>query len=442
MVDPLSSLIRTAVTQRSLSGGLQALLQSGAQRGQVQQHNSGQLFVNIKGFQLPLSSTSGSLQAGQFVNIQLQGGQILIEPLLSQTASQSNFSAETARTISTILSQMGIQNPQAEVIAQAMLQSNIPLNRSVLQELVQIFPQLHPESMQALIFLISRRIPLSESMLFWVSRLFSRRENSGKLAQSITNDIGELQEQVGGLDIENVGQIQSGLGGFQQNLKQEFLPLEEESMDELDEDVKQALSKALVSAEAIFSGGTRFDHHLAETVSRLLSFLMALQQQYEAMGKLPLFQELLAKVEALQETLAVQSLENLPEHDTEHPPSFFVKMPIWKDHEADQLEIMFKRIDADQKSGSVDLRFELSKLGPLHARIGWQHPTINIVIHVEDLSIARYLNEHVDVLKKGLRQAGFQTGRIEASQHEVPSTLQPVGANSLHTNLSGIDLRV
>lgn len=442
MVDPLTPHFRASVSQNSLSGGLQQLLQSGSQRGLVQHSNDGKVFVNIKGFALPLPANQTALSSGQAVTVRLQNGQIFVEPVISKTTAAPELNTEATRTISSILSQLGIDTPQAQTVAQAMVQNNIPLNTTVIQELAQTFPQINPETLQSLIFLISRRLPISDAMLYWFIRLTSRRENTGKLTQAVIEDMDGLREQLASQDDEVIQQIHSNLGGFQDQLHQQFLAFQQTASSELEDELKHAVQNALVSAEAVLLNFVENRTALAETVVRLLAYLMELQQQLEQTPHVPLLHDLTEKVEALQEALTAQSLQLLPQVDGHELPSIFVKIPVWKDDGAGEMELLYKPSGSDSRSGSVDLRIEMSNLGPVQIHIGWQHPNLNLGLMVQHQEVKEFLQEHQHVLQDGLSQLGFQIRQIHVQQAQIPSTIQPEIHHSLHTNLSGIDLRI
>lgn len=447
MVEPLVNFIRTAVTQSSLSGGLQQLLQSGSQRGVVQNGSDGKAFVTIKGFQLPLQtnqspgSNQANLQPGQQVTVRLQNGQILIEPVITKPASTPEQATESARTISTILSQLGVSSPQAQVVSHALLQSNIPLNTQVILDLAQAFPQLNPESMQALIFLISRRLPISDSMLYWMTRMNTRRENIGKLAQSVSNDMDELQHQLEDDGSDEIQQIRGNLGDFQDQLQREFLGFQQSERDDIEDDLSHSVKHALVSAESILSGNSTESQNLSETIVRLLAYLLQLQGQLESSPQSLLLQELTAKVEALQEALSAQSMHNIPAVDSDDMQPVFLSLPLWKDHEGEQLELLYKPSGDNQNAGTMDLRVELSNLGALHLHLGWHHPQLNVGINTERKEVKEFLDDHVDDLKDGLSSIGFQVNQVNIHQTEIPSTLKPE-PNPLHAHLSGIDVKV
>jgi hypothetical protein len=318
------------------------------------------------------------LQAGQPVNVKLQNGQILIEPILTKPTPSPEASTETSRTIATILSQLGVSSPQAQVAAQALIQSNIPLNTQVIQDLAQAFPQLNPESLQALVFLISRGLPISDSMLYWLTRMNARRENIGKLTHSVSKDLDELLQQMEEDDSSEMQKVIGNLGNFHDQLQREFLGFQQNSSDEIEDDLTNAVQNALVSAEAILSSSAGNRTTLSETIVRLLSYLLQLQAQLESSPHQPLLQELTSKVEALQETLTAQSMQNIPTTDSVNEQAIFLSLPVWKDHEGEQLELLYKPAGKNKKAGALDIRIDLSNLGPLLLHFGWNHPQLNL----------------------------------------------------------------
>lgn len=443
MVEPLANFIQTALSQKSLSGGLEQLLQSGSQRGLVQQGNDGKTFINIKSFQLPLQSNQNAqanLQPGQQVAVRLQNGQIVIEPIITKPTTSTEANTEASRSIAAILNQLGVNSPPAQVAAQALLQSNIPLNAQVIQDLAQAFPQLNPESLQALVFLISRRLPISDSMLYWMTRMNARRENVGKLSQSITQDLDELQQQLAEDEGDEIKQIRGNLGEFHEQLQREFLGFQHQDSEEIEDDLKQAVQHALRSAEAVLSGGAG-NRTLSETIVRLLAYLIQLQAQFEHSPHLPLLHELTAKVEAMQEALSAQSIQHIPADDGAGEHALFLSLPVWKDHEGDQLELLYKPSGENQKAGALDVRVDLSNLGPLLLHFGWNHPQLNIDIKTERGAIKAFLQDHIKELQDGLSSLGFNINRVDVSDGDIPPTLKPE-PEPLHANPSGIDVKV
>ena len=71
-----------------------------------------------------------------------------------------------------------------------------------------------------------------------------------------------------------------------------------------------------------------------------------------------------------------------------------------------------------------------------------QMQIINLGLMVEHNEVKDYLQENKEELKDGLSKLGFQISHIQVKQTQIPSTLQPETQNPLHTNLSGIDVKI
>ena len=444
MTDPIQPPSGQILAQQALTRGLQNLLQSGPQRGLVTQvQPDGRVTLQLQAGSYQVQLESNTLRPGQAVLLRLAGEQVVIEFLADRSESPPS-SPPVPRTLSNLLAQWGLSGAPPEIIAQALLQSGIPLEQTVLRDLAQLLPNVQTDALFALVFLLSRRFPISESLVLLLAQIFSRRPRVGESTNKILQNLERLEEELeeGDGEKEEVQEIRRNLHQFRHEMEQFVIPLRPEADPEYAEELAAAIQQLLQTVEALLGGKIQAGPaSLQETLLRLLAYLLTLQTTLAGTPYHPWIMQLIEQVKELQESLHGQILRNVSPADKDAPHVFYFQLPLREGDKIKHLEVRYESKNRDRQSGTLDLRIELSGLGPLLISLQWQHPWLSITLVTPSTDVRTWLERELEALKESLQQLGYQVMQLNVVQREIPDSLQP---EDLETGLripAGVDLK-
>ncbi|RJP20341.1 MAG: flagellar hook-length control protein FliK [Candidatus Omnitrophota bacterium] len=447
MVDPITIQQAQVLSQLATSTGLRTLLQSGEMRGTVlSMQAGGKAVMSFAGRTFPLDVQGQNLQQGQQVLARLVGDQLLLELLPPRGENAGESGSTVSRPLANILANLGVSGANAEVIAQALLQSGIPLDRTVLKDLANVLPDIQPYQLAALSFLLSRGLPISQSLLFWAAHLLTPKpklaESTNKFLDSIKKFEEDLDEEEPVISEESRRRLKQHRETLEERVPRFQSHSQAANEDELEE-MEGFLHSLLASPEAIIQNQLAFGKgSLGEELVRLLALLMDLQIQLAASRHGETLSALIAQAMTLHESLAQQAFQNLQSQDPHSAPVFFVEVPIRDDGKMKNLELRYKPKDKEKKSGTLDLRLDFSQLGPMKISFHWNHPSLSISIVVSQKSVGDFLCGMVDNLKEALTKMGFHVEAISVNVGDVPQTLRPLPETEPRRGISGLDIRV
>ena len=425
MPDPINIQAQVIATQAK-SAGLGQLLQSGPKQGQVMANRSGgQTEVMVQGRTYQLQTQGKPLQAGQNIQLRLAGGRIVIEP--QQPSAQTNATLSTSEaksSLSNALSQMGFSGEQAQSIASALVQAGIPLDKQVMQELSQLLPQMQQGQAAALSWLISRGMPISASMVTWMTRLLGQPPRLGEKMNSL---MASLRDIGGWLDSESEDIPHQRIGEYQETegrMRQALQYAAPEKGLPTDDDIEAMLMQLLATPEALLSKNADSDA-LGPLLLRMLRLLAELEQYAQRPELRALIQQALEQTRSLHEQLTSQALRNQPSEQTLQQPVYYLQAPLDPQSALKRFELRYEpRRDRD-KAGRLEIALEMTNLGEVHAGFTWQHPQLQIALVVSSPETETLLNEHIEMLKTELNESGFQVSFIQVRLGEVPESLEP-----------------
>ncbi len=447
MVDPIASQA-PIITQQALSSGLAALLKQGPLQGTVAfQQPGGKTTIVFQGRSFSIDVPAGNLKPGDAVSAKLVEGRLVLEILsrISDMGGQQATATGT-RSLASVLSSMGMSGANMQLIAQALLQAGIPLDRAALKELAQILPQLSGDQVSALSFLFSRGLPISPAMVAMLAYLFGTKP---RIDQSSNNVLAKLNELDQRLKQDEEDENDPVLNASQrrrlreaQGLFNQAIPsLQPQEGSDSNRDLEEYLRSALSSPEALLllnpSGNIRT---LQEAVLQLMTMLLELWPYFENSAHAQLFKSLVEEVRLLHESLSGQVLQNLPPQTSEGFHPVFIQIPFDDQGKKKQLELRYTPKSKDKKSGNLDLRIDLSGFGPLQVAIQWDHPRISISLLVGDEDVRAFLQPLLDDLQERLQQNGFLVQSLGVAVGKVPETLKPE-TPAQRAALSGLDIR-
>jgi len=445
MTDPIQSQAAQRLAPTALLSGSSSALKGGTQLGTVvSMQAEGKAVVSFQGRMYTAETQGADLKAGQQVLARLVGDRLVLDLSTTRNEPAASAPAIASRTLAAILSNLGVSGTAAEVIARALMQAGIPLDKTALKELAQVLPNLQPESAAALSFMFSRGLPISESLVSILTQLFGPKpklsETTEKLISSLVSWDEDLeQEESAAIPSE----VRQKLKELRENLEQLILPLRSQSDPKNKENLEALFRALLASPEAqIQNPSGSHKNPLGETLVRLLSLLMDLSPIVSGTDHNEKVAELVKQATLLHETLAGQAAQNLPSIREETPPVLFFQIPFRDGQETKELEVRYRAKDREGKSGTLDLRLDLSKLGPMHIAIGWDQTRLSLRFLVEDASAAEHLKSGMEELRKALLQQGFLLETVGVHVGEVPDTLRPEEPSGIQSKFTGFDIRV
>lgn len=448
MVDPVASQQAQILSQLTKSPALKSLLQQGDARGTVlSSQGNGKTVISFQGRLISLDLPQQNLQQGQQVLAKLVGDQLSLQLLPSQKQAGSGPETAASKPLATVLANMGLSGSNVEVIAQAMLNAGIPLDRNAIKELANVLPQIQQHQLDALSFLMNRGLPISQSILFWVAHLLTPKTKPHQSLEKLINTMKEWEAEV---DEEEepiiTDDARRNLRKQRENLEQRLPHFQSHSdsanREEL-EDMEEHIRSLLASPEAILQHELSFGKDsLGEILVQLLTQLLDIYPQLAGTKHAEQLFSLINQTMSVHETLAGQALQNLPQQDPQAAPVFFIQIPVREQNEFKNLELRYKPQDEDQKAGTLDLRFDLSNLGPMTISLQWHHPNISLSFLVSDEKIREFLEPALDQLQNALTEMNFHVTSLSVKVGNVPETLKPIDESQTFKGKSGFDIRV
>lgn len=450
MVDPIASQAQF-ITQQALSSGLSVLLRQGPQQGTVvSQQPGGKTTFVFNGRTFTLEAQSANLKPGDPVLAKLEEGRFVLEVMArSSDPAASPSSAAAPRSIGTVLANMGLSGQNVQMLAQALIQAGIPLDRSALKELAQILPQLSGNQLTALTFVLSRGMPVNPAILAMVVQLFTLKPRIADTANSTLTKLKDLDKKLSKdeedesdpvLDASQRRKLREAHEAVERAIPR---PRNDANSEDADPDkaLENLLRSALASPEALIQkNGLGHIQSLGEAVVQLLTLLMELKPLFANSIYAQLFASLFQDVKTLHETLTAQALKNLPPQSGDGFTPIFIQIPIRSDEKNRQLELRYSPKGKNKKTGNLDFLVDLSNLGPIHIAIQWEHPRITISLTTSDPAARDFIQPLLDELNELLRQKGFLVQSLGVAVGEIPETLKPEEATAAGA-LNGVDIR-
>lgn len=443
MPDAINPQHVLAMTKTSLSANLVRLLESGSQTGRVlSQQAGGKTAVSIQGRVFHLDLKGSAAKPGDQLMLRLAGDQIVVE----QKGQGKNTSSQSqaARSLTNTLSNMGLNQPNVKVIAQALLQAGMPLQQHALQELAQQLQNLSQNQLSTLAFLFSRGLPVSESLVSLFAGLFSQRSHIGPKTEKVLNSLREWIDELEEGDDESISE--PGLKQLREHLKhlETKIPLLHPYSDQqFEEELKQLIQTALTTPEAsLQEGKSDMMKSLSESLLRLYLLLLELKPHLENTPQADKLNGLIEHVKSLHENLSTQVLQNLPPQEAGQSAPIYLQLPFKEGDQNRELELVYKPKHDKEKAGSLDLRFELTHFGAVSAGFVWNHPQLTIDLVFEKEEFVEFVSSAADELKQALNDKGFQVSAINIKTGEVPDTLEPENSLLLSSTEQGFDVRV
>ncbi|HQH71662.1 MAG TPA: flagellar hook-length control protein FliK [bacterium] len=426
MPDPIASPIRLTA-QTALSTGLAALLKSGPVTGTVLSHQpGGKTVIAFQGQSYPLHLKGEALQSGQTVLARMTGEQISLEVM---PPSKSPAPVSPPGSLSSLLATLGISGKSARALAQAFMQAGIPLDRQALREMARLLPNVSESQVSALSFLFSRGLPISPMLVQWISQILTPKPRLDSQLGGVLTRLQELLkswDEGGGPEIplsqrEPLREALSDLVRLLPSLPD----LAQESQEDLIRELEILFQNAAASPEILIQRHAGPESRsVQEAVVRLLAQLLSLQPMMEKTSQADEFTTLLNQVKILHETFAQAALQNLPPPSEPAAYPVYLQIPFREGETTRELEARYTPRQANGRSGTLDLRLDLSRLGPLLIAIQWDAPRISVSIVVTHPGIQEYLNPFIPELTEQLRERGLQVLSTGVVTGKVPETLK------------------
>ena len=432
MPDPVSHPQAQAIAQSAKASGLAKLLQGGPMKGQVLSSASGKAEVLIGGKQYTLPTKGQALRSGQQVLARLIGGQISLAPF-SSAAPQTDTSQ--GKAVASQLQQLGVQGANAQVIAQALLQAGVPLNKTVLMELAKMLPQIGGDQVASLVFLLSRGLPVNAAMTAWFTYILKPRPSMEKSFERLR---GALKDFIGGRELLDSlpTELLDALDEIGEQLERRFANMQGQSSADFEKEIAEWFKRALSTLESRMQGGKGDPD---DVLLRLIRILQQLKPHIQDVELLERWQALHEAAREAHESITTQAVKNLTQQSAE-APVFFGQVPVTVDGEKHTLEFRYRR-NANHEGGVLELRVELSALGPIYTHMIWRKPSLRVAVNVESEPVKLYLEQTLDELADALSTQGFQLDSLKINLGAIPDSLEPEDEAEADQFVSGLDMR-
>ncbi|MBD3268325.1 hypothetical protein GF373_16790, partial [bacterium] len=427
MLDPLAGANAQLISAQAKAEGLAALLKGGAQTGTVvSQQADGKATISFQGKSYTLNTQGMDLQAGRQVLARLVGDQILLQLLPQKGEGQAAAGgAEASRGLATQLANMGVTESNAQVIAQALLKAGMPLDQTALKELANLLPQAQANQMAALSFLMGRGLPINPTIAMYFIQLFSPKPKPSANANKLLDNLKKAERDFEEEDELPISPDQRReLKKRRQDLEHHLPAMRQwigpHGEQELENHARAALTSPETALLQLQEGGGEGLH---TTLVKLLSLLMKLQPFFIGTPHADLFASLIHQATELHETLVGQAVKNLPHQSGDSAPYVFFQIPYMDEGQLRDLDVKYREKRKDKKAGVLDVRLEMSKLGPLQVSIQWDHPNLSLSLAVTNEKAAQFLEGALGELKQMLTDKGFHVNSIGVIVADVPDTL-------------------
>lgn len=135
-----------------------------------------------------------------------------------------------------------------------------------------------------------------------------------------------------------------------------------------------------------------------------------------------LLQDLFQATEGALAKIRYNQLSSVPTEEAQRP-SWHLDLPFRIGQQLHNLHLRIREEEEDEprrkKGGqsapwTVEMDFELSSLGPIHARVSLQQETVTVVFWAVQHDTHRLIMDHLDLLESALRYAGLETRNLSA----------------------------
>jgi hypothetical protein len=420
------------------------LLKAGPQTGTVlSTQSAGKAVVSFMGKPFPVETKGLNLQPGQQVLAQLVGDKLLLQVVQQQGQPQAG--AEGARSLSAQLANLGLTQPQAQAVAQAFLKAGIPLEQTALKDLSTLLSSIQSNQSSALSMLLSRGLPVNPAILTYFFQVFAPKPKPSTNLTKLMNTLKKAEKKLdedGEDDLPITPDDRRQLKDRRRALEQEIPSLRQLARDQGGEELPKQFQNALASPEAnLINRGNTGQEPLSASLVRLLSLLIKLEAALANTQHQALFQSLVQDTKDLHQQFIAQAVKNLPRQTGEPAPNLFVQIPYMEDGEIKDFEAHYQERSKDKKSGKLDLRFDLTNLGPIRASIQWEHPNISVTLTVTENNVENYLTEALGQLNEMLTQKGFHVVSLNVQTGDIPQSLAEEVEEEPSLPAKGLDLK-
>lgn len=424
MLKPILSQQSQAFSLQVKSAGLAAFLKSAPQRGTIVSSADGKTVIQFQKRKFTVETGGTRFQSGQQVLAREMDGKVLLKPLATSAAQTSSTSASD-NSVTQFLAQSGISEGNAELVAQALLKAGIPLDARVLQEVARLLPQLSAQHIPALAFLLSRGLPINQTLVALLSQLLSLRTQPGKNLNRLFSDLERLEQSLQSGNIQLPSLDRKQLSELRQALQRQWVSLNELVQSGDEQELEQLIRAFLATPEALLQSGGGAGNSFGAITLRLLIHLMELQHKITDPQHGEQLQTLIRQTQQLHNILSTQALQNLQEQSAEQAALVFITIPYRDGDRGRDLEVLYRKREDREDAGSLSLRLEFSSLGTMHIGIQWMKPQLLVAITVENESVQEMLNQGLQELRMALQEKGFTVSSLSTRVGVVPETLKP-----------------
>ncbi len=442
MPDAIPSHSLQLWVQGGFSKSLQTLLKGGAQQATVLNHSAGgKLTLILQGQTFTLETKGTGFKPGNQVMLRMSGERVIIQSRVRSSSHEAK--TVSAKTLASTLTAMGVSSEQSQPLARAMIQAGMPLEPQVLKTLTDLLGKIFSEQTAGLTYLLSRGFVITPSLVSVLTRLFSNRQRPGEATHrlllglsGLLSDLDELEEPL----IRPHHRDQ--LGDLLHQLHERIPTFSSSTNTPSEEEWAELIRSVLTTSEALLQKhGAEGKNSFAELHLRLLILLHELKPMVEGTAQEAKWRALLSQAQEAYEALASQSLRNQPLQDSFQTP-IYLQLPISLDDEQQTLELLYISKDSGNKSGNLDLRLDLSSLGPLFISIQWSQQSLTLSLVCESENVSNFLQDSVHMLESTLREKGFVVQAIHVHVDEIPTTLEPKNSPPPSFSQEGLDIRI
>lgn len=453
MSDPVQSNAHRVVAQLAKTAGLQELLREGPARGRVARADAGgRAVIQLAGGR-SVEIATGNLQRGQQVLLRLAGGRVTVEltqsPRGGAAPSQPSAPAAAPQTsMAQTLSQLGVSGQAAEAVVRALIRADIPLDKAAVRALVDLLPGAQTGQTAALAFLFGRGLPIGGAIADLIARLFSRTPLLSEPLQKTARHLKQLADRVEEEDSEDTPPgAAKKLRRYHDSLHEKVMPLRSPPDEEFEEQLGQRARENLQTAESAMTseegadGGEAEPVHLGAELLELHAYLMSLEASLRGSPLHPLLIQLLGDVRESHETMTTLALRNLPGGGEGAGP-YYLQIPFRERKRYKHLEIRYRpREDGEPDAGTLDLRIDLSRLGPLLITIQWTKPRAAVTIAADRDDAREHLRGALDELRAAMKNLkGLIVEVRDVVSGPVPESIRPDDWDE-PAPLEGVDLK-
>ena len=149
----------------------------------------------------------------------------------------------------------------------------------------------------------------------------------------------------------------------------------------------------------------------------------------------PIFEQIARQSESIIQRIEYNQLVSA-RSDFGSTPSFLVDLPIMHLGKIDSFELLIENHKRKQdrektKIWKITVRFDLSPLGAMFARLTFKDNQLTTDIFAKEKDTAELVNQHLDKLNESLFSAGINVASLSGQQGLVPESLEPQDSDGI-----------